>query len=134
MEKVKIRLDKMKIEVGEMIGESTTMMCYHKSTNWNGVIKVHLKNSKKDGTTLLQGFRAFILILDKNVVRGGKVCKSFDVLVSNNLLSVKIVSKKLKENEWFRVYEDIVIEGFKRGHEYELQMSKKKENSTLHRL
>ena len=54
LEKIKARLRKMKMEVGEMISEPIAMMCYHKSTNWSGVIKIHLKILKKDGTALLQ--------------------------------------------------------------------------------
>ena len=53
MEKIKERLKKMKIEIGSMIGEPIAVMCYHKSTIWSGVVKIHLKNPKKDGTTLL---------------------------------------------------------------------------------
>ena len=67
MEKIKRRLNKMKIEVGEMIGESIALMYYYKSINCSGVIKIHLKNQKSDGTTLLQGFKAFILTLDENL-------------------------------------------------------------------
>ena len=48
MEKVKARLEKMKVEFGDMIGEPIAIMCYHKSSNWSGVIKIHLKNPIKD--------------------------------------------------------------------------------------
>ena len=93
LEKVKERLNKMKIEVRELIGEPIAVLCFHKSSTWSGVVKIHLKNPKKDGTTLLQGSRAFIFTLDENVARRGKVCKSYDALALNNLLSVKIVSE-----------------------------------------
>ena len=112
LEKVKSWLVKMKIKVDDMIGEPIAIMCYHKSTNWSGVIKIHLKNPKKDGTELLQGSKAFILILDENMARRGKVCKSYDALALNSLLSINIVSEKLKEKEWFKVFEETVIEGF----------------------
>ena len=58
--------------------------------------------------------------------RRGKVCKSNDALVLNNYLLVKIINEKLKEKEWFKVLEEIVIEGFKRGHEYEITYVQKK--------
>ena len=103
-------------------------MCYHKSTTWSGVVKIHLQNPKKDGSALLQGSRAFILNLDEKVDRRGKVCKTYDALALNNLLSVKIMSEKLKEKEWYNVFEDIVIEGFKRGHEYEVTNVQKKKD------
>ena len=60
--------------------------------------------------------------------RRGKVCKTYDALALNNLLSVKIMSEKLKEKEWYNVFEDIVIEGFKRGHEYEVTNVQKKKD------
>ena len=53
IEKIKERLKKMKIEIGSMIGEPIAVMCYHKSTTWSGVVKIHLKNPKKDGIALL---------------------------------------------------------------------------------
>ena len=87
LENVKERLNKMKIEMGELIEEPIAVLCFHKSSTWSGVVKIHLKNPKKDGTTLLQGSRAFILTLDENVARRGKVCKSYDALAMNNLLS-----------------------------------------------
>ena len=80
MKKIKTRLHKMKSEVGDMIGESIAVMCYHKSKNWSEVVKIHLKNPKKDGTTLLQGSRVFILSLDENMDKRGKVRKSYDAL------------------------------------------------------
>ena len=97
IEKIKERLKKMKIAIGSMIGEPIAIMCYHKSTTWSGVVKIHLQNPKKDGSALLQGSKAFILNLDENVDRRGKVCKTYDALALNNLLSVKIMSEKLKE-------------------------------------
>ena len=106
----------------------TAIMCYHKSTTWSGVVKILLQNPKKDGSALLQGSRAFILNLDENVDSRGKVCKTYDALALNNLLSVKIMSEKLKEKEWYNIFEDIVIEGFKRGHEYEVTNVQKKED------
>ena len=115
----------MKIAIGSMIGEPIAIMCYHKSTTWSGVVKIHLQNPKKDGTTLLQGSRAFILNLDENSDRRGKVCKTYDALALNNVLSVKIMSEKLKDKEWYNVFGNI-IEGFKRGHEYEVTNVQKK--------
>ena len=126
MEKIKERLKKMNIAIGSITGELIAIMCYHKSTTWSGVVKIHLQNPKKDGTSLLRGSRAFILNLDESIDRRGKVCKTYDALALNNLLSVKIMSEKLKDKEWYNVFEDIVIEGFKRGHEYEVTNVQKK--------
>ena len=120
LKKVKEGLNKMKIEVEELIEESIAMLCFHKSSTWSGVVKSHLKNPKKDGMALFQGSRAFIFTLDENVTRRRKVCKSYDALALNNLLSINIVSENLKGKEWYKMFEDIVTEGFKRGHEFEI--------------
>ena len=131
LEKVKAQLEKMKIEVGEMIGEPTIMMSYYKSTNWSGVIKIHLKNLEKNGRALLQGSKAFILTLDDKMVRKEKVYKSYDALALNSLLSIKIVSENLKEKKWFQVFEDTVVEVSKEIMSMKLQMYKRKWNLTL---
>ena len=57
MDKVKERLNKMKIKTGELIGEPIAIMCYHKSTTWSGTIKLHLKNPVVDAKSLLQGIQ-----------------------------------------------------------------------------
>jgi len=104
-------------------------MCYHKTTKWSGVIKLHLKTPKIDGMGLLQGVRPFILQLDDNKFKRGKVYKTYDSLALNNLLSVKITSEALESKEWHELYEKIVEESFKRGTEYEItNIQKKKEN------
>ena len=54
MEKVKERLKKMKIAIGSMIGEPIAIMCYHKSTTWSGVVKIHLQNPKRWNLTSLR--------------------------------------------------------------------------------
>jgi hypothetical protein len=104
-------------------------MCYHKSTKWSGVIKLHLKNSKFDGVGLLQGLRPFILKLDEGKNKRGKICKTYDSLALNNLLSVKITSEGLASKEWFEMFEKIVEESFARATKYEItNIQKKKEN------
>ena len=84
-----------------------------------------MQNPEKDDA-LFQGSRAFILILDENLAKRGKVCKSYDTLALKNLLLVKIVSERLKEKEWYKVFEDIVVKGFQRGHEYKITNVQKK--------
>ena len=59
------------------------------------------------------------------------MCKTYDALDFNNLLSVKIMSEKLKDKKWYNVFEDIVNEGFNRGHEYEVTNVKKKKTLIL---
>ena len=120
MGKVKERLAIMKIKTGELIGEPIAIMCYHKSTTWSGSIKLHLDNPVVDAKGLLQGTKAFILTLDEEKPWRGKVCKSYDMLALNNLLSVKITSDTLIGKEWFKFFEDVVNEGFDRKYDYEV--------------
>ena len=76
------RLKEMDIAFGEDIGEPVTLMCYHKTMNWSGVIKLHLKSPQTDGK--LQGLRPFILKLEDNKLKRGKVCRVYDSLALNN--------------------------------------------------
>ena len=126
---VEARLKDMDIKLGEVIGEPIAIMCFHKSTKWSGVLKLHLKTPEIDGVGLLQGLRPFILQLEEDKPKRGKVCKTYDSLALNNLLSVKITSEGLEFKEWYEVLEKIVEESFQRGMEYEItNVQKKKEN------
>ena len=126
MHKVIERLFIMNIELGELIGELVAIMCFHKSTIWSGTIKLHLKNPMLDAKNLLQGMKAFILILDDGKPWRGKICKSYDVLALNNLLSVKITSDTLIGKEWYNILEEVVKEGFERTYHYEITSAKKR--------
>ena len=99
MPMVETRLKEMNIELGDIIGEPIALMCYHKSSKWSGVIKLHLKTPEIDGVGLLQGLRPFILKLDENKFKRGKICKTYDSLPLNNFLSVKIMSEGLASKE-----------------------------------
>ena len=126
---VEARLKEMGIELGDIIGEPIALMCYHKSSKWSGVIKLHLKTPEIDGVGLLQGLRPFILKLDEGKLKRGKICKTYDSLALNNLLSVKITSEGLESKEWYEMFEKIIEESFQRGTEYEItNIQKKKEN------
>ena len=126
MNKVIERLAKMDIKTGDLIGEPIAIMCYHKSTTWSGTIKLHLANPLVDAKNLLQGTKAFILNLDEGEPWRGKICKSYDMLALNNLLSVKISNDKLIGKEWYNIFEDVVNEGFDRKYEYEITNIQKK--------
>lgn len=83
-----------------------------------------------DAKSLLQGTKAFILNLDEGEPWRGKVCKSYDMLALNNLLSVKITSESLIGKEWYNIFEEVVNEGFDRKYDYEItNIQKKKEMS-----
>jgi hypothetical protein len=108
MELVEARLKEMHIELRDVIGEPIALTCYHKSTKWSGVIKLHLKTPEIDGIGLLQGLRPFILKLGEDKYKRGKVCKTYDALALNNLLSVKITSETLEFKDWYELFEKIL--------------------------
>ena len=55
----------------------------------------------------------------------GKVCKSYDTIASSDILSIKITSDTLKDVSWYAVYEEVIIEGFKRGFHFEITYVRK---------
>jgi len=119
-ELTKARLNKMKIEVGEILEEPIAILCYHGSKRWSGNIKLHLKNPEVDGYALIRGLKPFILKIDKITSARGKVAKSFDSIAIASMLSVKISSPSLKGKHWFALLEEIVNDGFKRGLDFEV--------------
>jgi hypothetical protein len=48
------------------------------------------------------------------------VCKSYDTITSSEILSIKITSDSIKDESWFAVSEEVIIEGFKRGLNFEI--------------
>ena len=48
------------------------------------------------------------------------------MLALNNLLSVKISRDTLIRNDWYNIFEEIVIEGFDRKYEYKITKIQKK--------
>ena len=48
------------------------------------------------------------------------MCKSYDTIASSEMLSIKITSDSIKDETWYNVYEEVVNEGFKRGHNFEI--------------
>ena len=86
------RLKDMRIALGNKIAEPIAILCRNGSTRyWASTIKLHLKHPGVDGINLLNGSRPFILTLEE-VMTIGKVCKSYNTIAKNNLLSVKISS------------------------------------------
>ena len=105
MNMVVARLKHMHIEVGSILGEPIAIMCYHGSKRWSGAVKIHLKDPQTDGCGLLQGVRPFILKLDEQTIRRGKVCKTFDSIAIASLLSIRVNSISLKGIKWHHMYE-----------------------------
>ena len=89
------RLRDMRIVLGNKIAEPIAILCKNGSArHWSGTIKLHLKHPGVDCINLLNGTRPFILNLDSNMTVG-KVCKSYNTIAKNNMLSVKINSLSL---------------------------------------
>ena len=84
MELVVTRLSELGIKLGEDIREPIALMCYHKTTTWSGVLKLHLKSLQTDGRHLLQGLGPFILKLEDSKPKRGKTCRIYDSLALNN--------------------------------------------------
>ena len=113
-------LKDMRITLGSRIAEPIAILCRNGSNmHWAGTIKLHLKYPGVDGINLLSGIRHFILTLnDKMTV--GKVCKSYNTVVRNNILSVKISSPSLAEVSGHGLFREVLEESFKRKQELEI--------------
>ena len=78
---------------------------------------------------MLNGTRPFILTLDE-VMTVGKICKSFNTIARNNLLSVKISSPSLANVTWPSLFKKILEESFKRCQELEITCVQKNVTET----
>jgi hypothetical protein len=115
------RLREMKIPLGAKIAEPITILCVNGSArHWSGTIKLHLRHPDIDGINMLSGVRPFILKLDNDTPTLGKVCKGYNAVARNNLLSVKIASPSLANVEGHELHLEVLIDGFKRKHDYEI--------------
>ena len=114
------RLKDMRIILGSRIAEPIAILCRNGSSrHWAGTIKLHLKYPGVDGINLLSGIRPFILTLDEKLTVG-KVCKSYNTVARNNLLSVKISSPSLAEVSGHGLFREVLEESFKRKQELEI--------------
>ena len=128
------RLACMNIEMGIGLAEPIYIPCKEKEKNskikfWTGTIKIHLKHPKVDGIGMLKGLRPFILTLDK-IQTLGKVCKCYDSIARNTLLSTKIENPKLHLISSSELQKDVLIESFRRGYDYEIASVQKVKEET----
>jgi hypothetical protein len=124
------RLKEMRIALGSKIAEPIAILCKNGSArHWSGTIKLHLKHPGVDGMNLLRGNRPFILNLD-SIMTVGKICKSYNTIARNNMLSVKINSPSLGDVTGHGLFKEIVEEGFKRGQELEITSVQKNTKET----
>ena len=68
---------------------------------------------------MLKGLRPFILTIDKTQTLG-KICKCYDSIARNTLLSTKIENPKLHLISSSELQRDVLIESFRRGYDYEI--------------
>lgn len=114
------RMRDMRIPLGSKIAEPIAILCRNGSArHWSGKIKLHLKHPEVDGINLLNGTRPFILTLDGNMTVG-KICKSYNTIAKNNMLSVKINSLSVMNITGHGLFKEVVEESFKRGQELEI--------------
>ena len=118
------RLTLMKIELGIGLAEPIYIPCKEKERNnkikfWTGTIKIHLKHPKVDGIGILKGVRPFILTIDNTQILG-KVCKCYDAIARNTLLSAKIENPKLHLISSSELQKDVLTESFRRGYDYKI--------------
>ena len=110
----------MRTALGNKIAEPIATLCKNGSArHWSGSIKLHLKHPGVDGINLLNGTRPFILNLDSNMIVG-KVCKSYNTIAKNNMLSMKINSLSLMNITEHALLKEVITESFKRGQELEI--------------
>ena len=114
------RLKEMRIPLGSKIAEPIAILCKNGSArHWAGTIKLHLKHPDVDGINLLNGRRPFIITIDETMTVG-KVCKSYNTIAKNTLLSVKISSPSLGNVTGHGLFKEVLEESFKRGQELEI--------------
>jgi hypothetical protein len=77
---------------------------------------------------MFQGLRPIIIRLPDNKLHRGKICKSYDTIVLNEMLSVKITTDNIKDEALYKIFDKVVYEGFHRRHNFEITRVRKKES------
>ena len=106
------RINEMRISLGDDISDPIAIMCTHGGKQWSGHAKIHLKNVQEDSIPMLQGLRPFIIRLPDNKLHRGKICKSYDTIASSEMLSVKITIDSIKDETWYKIFDEVINEGF----------------------
>ena len=122
--KTKQRLEDMEIPLGNGMVEPIYIPCKEKVKHgkkkfWSGIIKLHLQNPTKDAINMLRVIRPFILNLDDKATLG-KVCKTWNSIARNNLLSCKVDNPLLLDITSSKLHFEVLMESFRRGHDYEI--------------
>ena len=85
----------------------------------SGTIQLQLFNLAIDGINMLKGLRPFIFILD-NKTTLGKVCKTWDSIAKNNLISLIVDNPLLLDTTSSKLHHEVLVEIFRCGHDYEI--------------
>ena len=119
----------MDIALGNIL-EPIAPLCSSKdSRSWNGMVKVHLKDSSKDVEALLIGKRVFAMEFD-DCLKVPKISKSFDNTAPKELLAVQIQGNNLKMIAAHQIMAEVVFTSFHCGQEFEIiQVNKNKEDN-----
>ena len=120
----KMRLDMMKMELGNIVQPIAPLCSTKGDKAWNGMIKVHLKKPEVDGVALLEGRRVFALALD-GTLTVEKTTKGFSLTAPANQLSTKITSDFLGFFEPHTILSKIIKDSFQRGLEFEIMQVRK---------
>lgn len=118
--KVLICLEKMKIEVGEDIGDPIAVLCHTNTKAWSGMVKLHLKNPEINAFALLHGIRPFVLELNDQKPVIAKIAKGYDIIAKSSLVSVRIDSDSIKTSEAHHLFKTIVEKSFTCRHQFEI--------------
>ena len=129
VELVNKRFQKMDIALGDIL-EPIAPLCSPKDSRpWNGMVKVHLKNPKKDAKALLTSKGVFAMEFD-DCIRVPKISKSFGNTAPKELLAVRIKGNNLKMVPAHQLMAEVVFTSFHRGQEFEItQVNKNLEDN-----
>ena len=125
----KVRLDMMKMELGNIVQPIAPLCSTRGDKAWNGMIKVHLMKPEVDGVALLEGMRVFALALDGKLTVA-KTAKGFFLTTPPDQLSTKITSDFLGFFEPHTILSKIIKDSFWRGLEFEIMQVQKTAGET----
>ena len=125
----KVRLDMMKMELGNIVQPIAPLCSTKVDKAWNGMIIVHLKKPEVDGVGLLEGRRVFALALDGTLTIA-KTAKGFSFTAPTDQLSTKITSDFLGFFEPHTILSKIIKDSFWRGLEFEIMQVRKTTGET----
>jgi hypothetical protein len=113
------RLRAMEIELGDIVEPIAPLCGARANKNWNGMIRIHLKNPSKDGIELLEGKCIFALVIDETLTIA-KICKGYDNLALQEQVATKITSDNLIGVGAHTIMQQIITDSYRRRYEFEV--------------